>query len=151
MEKPETVKHAALMWTIAIVAGMIETVLAVSEVARESGIDDGVWLNVGVRSFVYIGAFVLVAFFAAGRRWARWSLAALLSVVGLASLLVEPVGLLADGESLMTAFGGDGDFTIAFFSARMLHIAAVLVATALMFSPPANRYFAGRRPEPASA
>ena len=32
MEKPETIKHAALLWVIAILAGVIETVLAVSAV-----------------------------------------------------------------------------------------------------------------------
>jgi hypothetical protein len=126
MEKPETVKHAALLWATAIVAGIVETVLAVSEIARDSGIDAGVWTNIGVRSTVYIGVFVLVANFVRGRRWAR----------------------LADGEPLVAAVGGHGDFAIAFFVVRLAHIAAVLLATALMFSPSANRYF--RMPLPAT-
>ena len=151
MEKPETIKHAALLWILAVLAGVIETVLAVSAVAKESGIDDGVWQNVAVRSAVYLGAFVIIGFFAAGHRWARWALTGLLSVIGLISLLVEPARLLAEGESLIAAFGGDSEFALAFFVTRMTHIAAVLLATVLMFSPSANRYFARRKHEPVAA
>lgn len=145
MEKPETVKHAALLWTTAIAAGMIETVLAVSAIARDSGLDAGVWTNVGVRSVIYIGSLVLVANFAGGRRWARGSLTVLLSVIGLAAMVVPAAMQLRDGASLVAAVGGDGDFAIAFFVVRLVHIAAVLLATGLMFSPSANRFF--RRPE----
>ncbi|MEV3935030.1 hypothetical protein AB0K52_03470 [Glycomyces sp. NPDC049804] len=149
MEQPETVKHAALLWATAIVAGIVETVLAVSEIAREAGIDAGVWMNIGVRSVVYIGAFVLVGFFARGRRWARIGLALLLSVVGLAAMVVPSAMQLADGESLIAAVGGDGDAAIAFFVVRLLHITAVLLATGLMFSASANAHF--RAPQPVTA
>jgi hypothetical protein len=145
MEQPETVKHAALLWATAVLAGIIETVLAVSEIARDSGLDAGVWMNVGVRSFIYIGAFVLVVHLVRGRRWARASLGVLLSVVGLAAMVVPAATQMADGASLIPAVGGDGDFAIAFFVVRLAHIAAVILATALMFSPSANRYF--RKPE----
>lgn len=144
MEQPETVKHAALMWATAITAGMVETVLAVSEIARDSGLDAGVWMNVGVRSLVYLGAFVLVGFFARGRNWARISLTLLLSVVGLGAMVVPSAMHLADGDSLIAAVGGDGEYALAFFVVRLLHIAAVLLATGLMFSPPANAHFRGR-------
>lgn len=149
MEQPETVKNATLLWATAIVAGMVETVLAVSEIARESGLDAGVWMNVGVRSIIYIGAFVLVGFFARGHRWARIGLALLLSVVGLGAMVVPSAMQLADGESLIAAVGGDGEFAIAFFVTRLAHITAVLLATGLMFSPGANAYF--RKPQPVTA
>ena len=141
MEKPETVKHAALLWTTAVAAGIVETVLAVSEIAMASGIDGGVWMNVGLRSVVYIGALVLVAFFTRGKRWARVSLAVLLSVIGLASMVVPAAAQIGDGDSFLVAFGGDGEFAIAFMVVRLLHIAAVATATIVMFSPSANRYF----------
>ncbi|MDA1359303.1 hypothetical protein O1R50_06705 [Glycomyces luteolus] len=149
MEQPETVKNAALLWATAITAGIVETVLAVSEIARDSDLDAGVWMNIGVRSAVYLGAFVLVAFFARGRRWARIGLALLLSVVGLGAMVVPSAIQLADGESLIAAVGGDGEFAMAFFVVRLLHIAAVLLATALMFSPGANAHF--RKPQPVTA
>lgn len=149
MESPETVKHATLLWATAITAGIVETALAVSEIARDSGLDAGVWTNIGVRSVVYIGAFVLVGFFARGHRWARIGLALLLSVVGLAAMVVPSAMQLADGEPLIAAVGGEGDAAIAFFVVRMLHLTAVLLATGLMFSASANAHF--RKPEPVTA
>lgn len=141
MEKPQSVTNAALLWTTAVVAGVIETVFVVSDIAQESGMGAGVWTSLGVRGAVYAGVMVIVALFASGRRWARWALAVLLSVVGFASLVVEPARLLMDGTPFIEAFGGDGDLMMGVFVARMLHIAAVLVATAVMFSPSANAYF----------
>jgi hypothetical protein len=149
MEQPETVKNATLLWITAITAGILETVLAVSEIALESGIDSGVWTNLGVRSAIYIGAFVLVALFARGHRWPRVALAVLLSIIGLGAMVVPSAMQIADGESLIEAVGGDGRFALVFFVVRMLHVAAVLLATALMFSRSANAYF--RKPEPVTA
>lgn len=151
MQQPNTVKHTALLWVLAVAAGMVETALAVTDIVRESGLDAGVWMNLGVRSVIYIGALVLVANFAAGRRWARASLVVLLSVIGLAAMVVPAAMELADGASFTTAVGGDGEFATAFVAVRLAHIAAVIAATALMFTAPANRYFAKRSPELAAA
>jgi hypothetical protein len=151
MQKPTNVKHAALVWIIAVAAGVVETALAVTDIARESGLDAGVWMNIGMRSVIYIGALVLIANFAKGRRWARASLVVLLSVIGLAAMVVPAAMELANGESFMTAVGGDGEFATAFVIVRLAHIAAVLAATALMFFTPANRYFAKRAPRLAAA
>ncbi|GAA1675284.1 hypothetical protein GCM10009830_22360 [Glycomyces endophyticus] len=151
MEKPQSVTNAALLWTTAVVAGVIEALFVVSEMHRDGGIDSGTWTALAVRGGIYLAVMALILTFASGRRWARWALAGLLSVVGLASLVVEPARLLMDGTPLIEAFGGDGDLMMGIFVARMLHIAAVLLATIVMFSPSANAYF--RRPalEPAAA
>ncbi|WP_026930922.1 hypothetical protein [Glycomyces tenuis] len=133
-----------LLWATAVTAGVIETVLAVADIARESGLDTGVWMNIGLRSLVYVGALVLIVNFSRGRRWARMSLVALLSVIGMAAMAVPAAMELATGESFLTAVGGDGEFTMAFAIVRLTHIATVALATALMFSASANRYFAKR-------
>ncbi len=73
----------------------------------------------------------------------------LLSVVGLAAMVVPSAMQIYDGDSLIAGVGGDGDFAIAFFVVRALHITAVLLATGLMFSRPANAYF--RKPARVSA
>lgn len=154
METPDSVRQSALLWTTAVAAGVIETVLAVSEAALDAGLDagldSGVYLNIGVRALVYAGAMALVFAFAGGRRWARTGLAVLLSVIGLASMVVPAAVELADGAPLIPAVGGDGEFALAFFVTRLAHIAAVLIATGLMFSKSANRYFA-KRPVPVPA
>ncbi|SDL58065.1 hypothetical protein SAMN05216298_4350 [Glycomyces sambucus] len=144
MQKPHSVTNAALLWTTAVVAGVIEALFVVSEMNRDGGIDSGTWTALAVRGGIYLAVMVLILIFASGRRWARWALAGLLSVIGLASLVVEPARLLMDGTPFIEAFGGDGDLMMGIFVARMSHIAAVLLATAVMFSPSANAYF--RRP-----
>ncbi|THV31449.1 hypothetical protein [Glycomyces paridis] len=151
MKAPDTVRQATLLWATAVAAGIVETVLAVSEIAMESSLDSGVYLNIGLRSAVYIGAAVLIAAFAGGRRWARASLAVLLSVIGLGAMVVPSAMHLYDGAPLIEAVGGDGRFALAFFVTRSAHIAAVLIATGLMFSPSANRHFRKRTLEPAAA
>ncbi|MCD0442577.1 hypothetical protein LO763_02925 [Glycomyces sp. A-F 0318] len=151
MQQPTHVKYTALLWIVAVAAGVVETALAVTDIARESGLDAGVWMNLGMRSVVYVGALILIANFAKGRRWARVSLVVLLSVIGLAAMVVPAAMELANGEPFMSAVGGDGSFATAFVVVRLAHIAAVLAATALMFSAPANRYFAERAPRPVAA
>ena len=141
MDKPGTVKWAALLWAAAVGAGVIETALAVSEIATEGGLDAGVWINVVLRSIVYTGAALLILAFSQGRRWARTGLAVLLSVIGLAAMVVPSAMLLADGETFADAFGSGGSLGTAFLVVRMAHIAAVLGATALMFAPSANAHF----------
>ncbi|RRR97319.1 hypothetical protein [Glycomyces terrestris] len=150
MQKPHSVTNAALLWTTAVAAGVVEAVFVVSEIRQESGIDAGTWTALGVRGAIYVGVLVLIGIFASGRRWARWALAGLLSVVGLASLVVEPARLLMDGTPFLEAFGGDGELMMGVFVARMLHIAAVLAATAVMFSPSANAYFRKPALQPAA-
>ncbi|MFB9660749.1 hypothetical protein ACFQS3_16660 [Glycomyces mayteni] len=150
MEKPQSVTNAALLWTTAVVAGVIEAVFVVSQTAQDTGLDSGVWTAVAVRGLIYLAVMALIVVFATGRRWARWALAGLLSVIGLASLVVEPAQQLMDGAPFLEAFGGDGRLMMGIFVARMLHVAAVLTATIVMFSPSANAYF--KKPaEPAAA
>jgi hypothetical protein len=151
MKKPEPVKYSVLLWVAAVAAGVVETALAVADIARESGLDAGVWMNLGMRSVVYLGALVLIVHFSRGRRWARAGLAVLLSVIGMAAMVVPAAMELANGESFTASVGGDGEFAAAFLVVRLAHIAAVILATGLMFSGPANRYFAKREPQPAAA
>ncbi|WP_026929085.1 hypothetical protein [Glycomyces tenuis] len=145
---PKQVKSAALLWAVAVAAGVAETGLAVTEIASEGGLEAGVWVNIGLRSLVYTGAALLVVLFTQGRRWARVGLAVLLSTIGLASMVVPPALAMADGEGFVDAFGSGGELAVPFLAVRMVHIAAVVVATALMFTPSANAHFRKDRLEP---
>lgn len=137
-----------MLWAVAVAAGVAETALAVTEIASEGGLEGGVWVNIGLRAVVYTGAALLVVAFSQGRRWARASLAVLLSVIGLAAMVVPSAMLMADGEGFMEAFGSGGDLAIPFLTVRMIHMGTVVAATALMFTPASNRYFRKREPEP---
>ncbi|WP_026922847.1 hypothetical protein [Glycomyces arizonensis] len=147
MNESATVKWSALLWAVAVAAGVTETSLAVTEIAIDGALEAGVWANIGLRALVYTGAALLILAFSQGRRWARTSLVILLSVIGLASMVVSAAAAMAGGESFTQAFGSDGDLSGAFLAVRLTHIAAVLAATALMFTPSANRHFRKREPE----
>lgn len=144
MNRPITVTRAALLWLLAIGAGAVETALAVTEHATEGTLGGGVWISVAVRVMIYATAALLVARFAQGRRWARWCLTGLLSVVGLAAMVVPPMTLMADGSSFLEAFATSGFLAIPFLVVRAVHIAAVVAATVLMFTASANVFFTAR-------
>lgn len=146
MKPPVNVKAAVVCWALAIAAGVTETGLAVTELFMDDAIDAGVWANVGFRAIVFTVAALLVVFFALGRRWARTSLTVLLSVIGLAAMVVPAAMELAAGEDFADAFGSGGELGDSFLVVRLLHIATVIAATALMFTPAANAFFA-RDPE----
>lgn len=145
MHRPVTVTRASLLWCSAVAAGVLETALAVTESATAGTLDGGIWLNVAVRVLVYAGAALLIAYFARGRRWARWCLVVLLSVIGLAAMVVPPVMLIAGGTPFQEAFSTPGVLSLPFLIVRAVHITAVVAATVLMFTPSANRYFNAAR------
>lgn len=146
MNTPHTVRWSARLWSLAVAAGVAETGLAVTELAAAGGLTGGVWINLAVRALVYIGAAALVIAFAKGRRWARATLVGLLSVLGMAAMVVPSVLLMVGGAGFVESFGSDGELAAAFLSVRMAHIAAVVAATVLMFTATANHYFRAQRP-----
>ncbi|MCW2687013.1 MAG: hypothetical protein JWR37_1903 [Mycobacterium sp.] len=143
-----TVRIATIAWAVAVAAGVIESVLSLVNTAGSGPLGPGVWTDVGVRVVVYGLATVLVFNFARGRRWARTVLTLLLTVIGLASLLGPAAMALIGGQTFTAAFGDGGKLGWAFIVVRLVHIACVVVASVLMFTPSANAYFAvtGRRP-----
>lgn len=72
---------------------------------------------------------------------ARIALALGLGVLGTASMVVQPLGYLADGGSVADALSRAGALDLVFGASRAVHVAAVLTAVALMFRPAANAYF----------
>jgi hypothetical protein len=139
---PTSVKVSASAWFAAVAAGAIESVLAVSEIAGEGELDAGAWLSLGFRVVVYVVAIVMITRLLRGSRAARIGLTVLLSVIGLASLVVPAALALADGQTMLEAFGSGGPLEGAFFVVRMAHILLVILATAAMFSPTASAYLA---------
>ena len=129
-------------------AGVTESVLSLVNTAGRGPLGPGVWADVGVRVVVYGLATVLVANFARGLQWARTALTVLLTVIGLASLLGPAAMALLGGQTFAEAFSDGGQLGWAFIVVRLAHIACVMVASVLMFTPCANAYFAvtGRRP-----
>jgi hypothetical protein len=122
--------------------GCAETALgAAGELASPGGMPGtAVALVVAARLAVTAAMGALAFALLAGRGWARAALAVLLGVVGLLSMVYEPVGELAAGVPLAEVFPTDGPSAIAFLVVRGVHVAAVLTAVVAMFLPTAGAY-----------
>jgi hypothetical protein len=143
-EAPATVRVAFVSWLAAVGAGVLETLLVMTGDDAPPGLATGVAIRVAVFVTAVAVAFLMLS----GRRWARLVLAAGLGVVGLSSLIADPITWLAEGHSVATLLADSTSADLLFGVVRSLHIVAVLSATALMFTPPSNAWF---RPAPAHA
>ncbi|GAA4709964.1 hypothetical protein APR04_001002 [Promicromonospora umidemergens] len=124
---------SAAAFALAVLAGVAETVVAVSSIVAQDGTDGAVVAQALVRGLIFAAALVCAWFLARGRRWAWWALLLGLGMVGLASMVVPMATALADGASWSTAF--EGDVSPAFPVIRALHILFVLVGVGVMLRP----------------
>lgn len=138
------VRSAGAAWVAAVLAGAVEaTGMAVAWTLGDlPGVSGGsLAVGLGVRAAVYTIVLLVVARFWRGRNWARITLALGLGVVGMLSLVMEPISWLAEGHSVADALAA-ADLSLALVIAiRALHVAAVVVGCVLMFRPASNRYF----------
>lgn len=151
MDIPTSVRRAAIIWAGAVAAAVIESVLAVAQAAGQGPLGSGIWAGIAIRLVVYTLATALTINLWRGRRWARGGLTVLLSIIGLASLIVPAAAAMVHGQTFVQAFSGDGTLGWAFFAVRLTHIACVVSASALMFTRSANRYFGRAKRLPAKA
>jgi hypothetical protein len=142
-DPPPVVHAAAMLWLSAVALGAFEAALMVSQtlLAGDSTVTD-LLPGVGFRLAVFAGAVFLALRLKRGQNWARWTLAGTLGVFGTLSLVIEPAQWLLDGGSIAEAVAGMDAMAWVFAASRILHVAAVLGAMALMFQPRANAYFA---------
>ncbi|MBP2382224.1 hypothetical protein [Brachybacterium sacelli] len=131
---PQSLRLSLLAWSVAIAAGIFETALSLTaEVTAGATVPDLLPALLS-RVALYLGASLLVLALRGGRRWARTVLTVLLSLLGLASLAV-PLTLEALAGQLPA---------LEFLTVRLLHIAAVLIATASMYTSAATAWLRGR-------
>ena len=102
--------------------------------------------ELATRGGVYLVLAVLVVALRPGRDAVRWTVVGVLGVIGMLSLVVEPVRALLDGATVagFLAAASGPDLVIA--ALRTLHVGAVLMALALLFHPVAHRFFRPVRP-----
>lgn len=120
---------------------MFETALVV---AAGRVADDAV-TGVAVRAVVFVAAALVVQRMVAGRGWARWALLLTLGVLGTLSMVVSPLLWVARGGSPVAVIQESGVVDLLFGLSRVVHVAAVIGACILMFTPAAGEHFRGRR------
>lgn len=126
-------RAAAGAFALAVLAGIVEAVLAVTAIVARDGFGDALLTQLALRGLVFAAALASAWYLARGRRWAWWVLLLGLGVVGLASMLVPMATALADGASWATVL--DADTSPLFPVVRVLHVLLVLAGVTLMLHP----------------
>lgn len=134
---PDAVRWSALWWFAALGAGLVETALGV---LGGSVTGPALFALVTLRAVITVALGWVVLQLHAGRPWARWCLAVLLSGFGTLSLVYDPVIWLITGGDPYAALIGLDVATVVFAAVRVLHVVAVVAATVLMFVPATHRY-----------
>jgi hypothetical protein len=133
---PQSVRWSVWCWLTAVACGVLESV--VHALADGDG-DNAVQLS--IRAVVYVLVTLLIVRLRRGQRWVRLALTGLLGILGMASLLAEPISWVAAGgapAAFMTAADGP---TLVVVALRAIHVVAVVAGLALMYSPTANEFF----------
>ncbi|GAA2798919.1 hypothetical protein [Nonomuraea dietziae] len=142
---PDPVKAASALWFAAVGAGAFEAALAVGQALSAGTPFSELAGGLAVRLAIFAGRRLLAVVLRQGRGWARIALAVSLGVFGTVSLVIEPIQWLLAGNSVTTFLTTADAMTLTFTVSRILHLAAVLGAMTLMFSPSANAYFRRKR------
>lgn len=144
LNPPRTARLAASFWILAVASGVLESVVGVIDAAGNVSTGPLV-AQIVVRTIVYGGLFVvIVRYFQRGVAWSRYLLAGLLGTVGIASLVVGPIGWLTDHD--LGEIDWSAHFALTAFL-RALHVVAVIVALVLTFMPDTTRWFRPSRRE----
>ena len=143
---PRLLRASFWLWLVAVAAGLFETTLVLIDAAAgEVGSTAEVAVGVTIRLLAFAGLVYLAAQLREGRNWARIALAVLYGGLGTLSLVIGPVTWLAEGGSLADAMAAADLESLLFAASRLMHVAAIIAALILMFSPAANAYIRAAR------
>jgi hypothetical protein len=133
---PRSVRWSVWCWLAAVACGVLEALL--NAVANP---EYDVAVQLSIRAVVYVLVTLLIVRLRKGERWVRLALTVLLGVVGMASLLAEPISWLIGGGVPATFLAAADGPTLAVVALRAIHVVAVVGGLVLMYSPSANRFF----------
>lgn len=127
-------------WLAAVACGALEALLnAVTSPDYDAAV------QLPIRAVVYALVTVLIVRLRRGTRWVRVALAVLLGVVGLTSLLAEPISWMISGGSPAAFLAAADAPTVAVVGLRAAHVVAVVAGLSLMYSRSANGFFGSSR------
>ncbi|QIS01351.1 hypothetical protein F5X71_02625 [Nocardia brasiliensis] len=142
---PRAVQVAFAGFATALLAGVGEGLLRAATVLQRDFADlTNVASGLAMRLTIY-SVVLLVAFrMSAGARWARLALTIGIGVLGLASLLIEPLAALLSADEFGELFAHLTAESVALGLLRAIHVVAVLIAIPAMYRPAARSYFRRR-------
>lgn len=140
MKTSRTLTAGVIVLTLAVFAGVAETMVTLAGFQLAGQLPSGWQVQVGIRGLIYGGLLVLLGLTWRGSRAARWAVLILLGVVGSGSLLVPLISALASGSGLLVALDADTSPWVAVV--RVAHILLVLTGSVILLA---------HRPAPAPA
>jgi drug/metabolite transporter (DMT)-like permease len=133
---PRSVRWSVWCWLAAVACGVLEALLN-----AVTSPDYDVAVQLSIRTVVYVLVTLLIVRLRRGERWVRLALTVLLGVVGLVSLLAEPISWLIAGGAPASFLAAADAPTVAVVALRAIHVVAVVCALSLVYTPMANRFF----------
>lgn len=121
-------RFSVIALTIALAAGILETVVQVLSLDDPGSAVAGLMLRV----VIYAVVATLIIFLARAHYWARMVLICAMSTIGLASLIVGPLVWLFDDPNISALINSADSRTIAVFVLRTIHLVAVAAAVTVM-------------------
>lgn len=136
--KTPALRIAVATLTLAVLAGVAETMITVVGLAQTGDFPPQWQLQVGVRTAVYVVALGLIGLTWRGSRVARWAVLIMLGVIGFGSMVVPLIAEVASGVEPVIALGGDT--SPLFPIVRSAHLVLVLAGSiALLAHRPGPR------------
>ncbi|MFD3595390.1 hypothetical protein ACFWU5_21915 [Nocardia sp. NPDC058640] len=96
------------------------------------------------RLAIYLAVAGVALYMLNGSRVARAVLTVGIGVVGLISLIIEPLAVVLSTDDYTTLFDGMSESSIVLAGCRTVHILAVVIAIPAMYTPAAHRWFTQR-------
>ncbi|WP_433758388.1 hypothetical protein [Nocardia sp. CA-135398] len=141
-DPPPSVSVAFTGLVIALLCGVGEAITYTAVQLDRPNADIGsLATGLIVRGGIYLVVLGVAVRMARGARWARMVLTFGIGVIGLASLIIEPLAATLSAKQISDLFDNLTASAVITAAFRTTHILAVLLAIPAMYRPTARRYF----------
>ncbi|MFI6167536.1 hypothetical protein ACIBCN_12175 [Nocardia sp. NPDC051052] len=145
-QPPRPVRVAFVGLVAALLAGVAEAIVQTALLLERDEVDlAGLATGLGVRVGIYLVVLIVAIRMTHGARWARILLTFGIGVIGLLSLIIEPLAALLSADKFGDLFAHITVESALIGMFRAVHVVAVLVAIPAMYRPAARRYFSPAR------
>lgn len=142
---PRAVHVAFVGLVVALLAGVGEAIVRAAAMLERAEADiAGLSTGLAMRLGIYLVVLFVAIRMTHGARWARILLTFGIGVLGLLSLIIEPLAALLSADKFGHLFTGLTAESAVIGLFRTIHIVAVLIAIPAMYHPAARRYFRQR-------
>ncbi|MEV0250201.1 hypothetical protein AB0H76_26635 [Nocardia sp. NPDC050712] len=139
---PRSVTLAFGALVAALLAGVAEALAQAALIVERSGADlGGLATGLAMRAVIYLVVLAVAIRMTHGDRWARLVLTFGLGLLGLASLLVEPIRAVLSANDFGDLFDNVTASGVGIAILRAGHVLAVLIAIPAMYHRTARPYF----------